>query len=196
TKLVINLSNGITDHLLLICMTICLMVFGFMVLRKNEKFKTMQSFAVLKLPFFGELIRKMYLARFSLAMALLTGAHIPVLQSLGLIKKMIPFYPIKLSLDSVEEDIMKGKSLHDSLGKFKIYDKRMLSLIKVGEEVNQLDVVFNRLKTQYMDDVDYQTSMISGVMEPLMIIFVGIFVGIILISMYLPIFKLSTSIGY
>ena len=72
----------------------------------------------------------------------------------------------------------------------------MVSLIKVGEEVNQLDIVFNRLKNQYMEEVDYQTSMASGILEPLMIVFVGIFVGIILISMYLPIFELSTSIGY
>jgi type IV pilus assembly protein PilC len=138
----------------------------------------------------------MYLARFSLAMALLTSAHIPVLQSLGLIKKMIPFYPIQSSLETIEEDIMKGKPFHESLSKFKIYDRRMVSLIKVGEEVNQLDIVFNRLKNQYMEEVDYQTSMASGILEPLMIVFVGIFVGIILISMYLPIFELSTSIGY
>jgi type IV pilus assembly protein PilC len=72
----------------------------------------------------------------------------------------------------------------------------MISLVKVGEEVNQLYSVFNRLKNQYMEEVDYQTSMISNILEPLMIIFVGIFVGIILVSMYLPIFKLSTSFGY
>ena len=74
--------------------------------------------------------------------------------------------------------------------------KKMISLVKVGEEVNQLYSVFNRLKNQYMEEVDYQTSMVSNILEPLMIIFVGIFVGFILVSMYLPIFKLSTSFGF
>ena len=82
------------------------------------------------------------------------------------------------------------------MSKFPIYDKRMVSLVKVGEEVNQLDTVFNRLKTQYMDDVDYQTGIVGSILEPLMIILIGLFVGVILIAMYLPIFKLSTSMGF
>ena len=96
----------------------------------------------------------------------------------------------------MEHDIMHGKTLHESMSKFSIYDRRMLSLVKVGEEVNQLDTVFNRLKTQYMDDVDYRTGMMGSILEPLMIILIGLFVGVILIAMYLPIFKLSTSIGF
>lgn len=196
TQLIINISNGIIDHFTIILLVIALLVFLYLMIRRSKNFNKIRSSIILRLPFFGELTRKMYLARFSLAMALLTSAHIPVLQSLGLIKKMIQFYPIQSSLETIEEEIMKGKPFHESLSKFKIYDRRMVSLIKVGEEVNQLDIVFNRLKNQYMEEVDYQTSMASGILEPLMIVFVGIFVGIILISMYLPIFELSTSIGY
>lgn len=196
TQVVINISHAISDHLIGIIIGLAAIIILFMFLQKNEKFERIKTTILLHIPFFGELLRKMYLARFSLAMSLLSSAHIPVLQALGLTKKMISFYPIRVSLEIVEEEIMKGKNLYESLRQFKIYDKRMISLIKVGEEVNQLDKVFERLKVQYMEDVDYQTSMASGIMEPLMIIIVGVFVGAILISMYLPIFKLSTSIGY
>lgn len=196
TQVVINISHAISDHLIAIIIGLAAIIILFMFLQKNEKFEKNKTTILLHIPFFGELLRKMYLARFSLAMSLLSSAHIPVLQALGLTKKMISFYPIRVSLEIVEEEIMKGKNLYESLRQFKIYDKRMISLIKVGEEVNQLDKVFERLKVQYMEDVDYQTSMASGIMEPLMIIIVGVFVGAILISMYLPIFKLSTSIGY
>ena len=196
TQIVINISHGISDHILEILIGIATIIVLFVLFQHNEKYEKVKSTVLLHIPFFGELLKKMYLARFSLAMSLLSSAHIPVLQSLGLIKKMITFYPIKISLDIVEEDIMKGKSLHESLKQFKIYDNRMVSLIKVGEEVNQLDKVFDRLKTQYMEDVDYQTNMASSIIEPLMIVIVGLFVGVILISMYLPIFKLSTSFGY
>lgn len=196
TQIVINISHGISNHIFEILIGIATLILLFILFQRNEKYEKIKSAVLLHIPFFGELLRKMYLARFSLAMSLLSSAHIPVLQSLGLIKKMIPFYPIKMSLDIVEEEIMKGKSLHESLKQFKIYDNRMVSLIKVGEEVNQLDKVFDRLKTQYMEDVDYQTNMASSIIEPLMIVIVGLFVGVILISMYLPIFKLSTSFGY
>ncbi len=196
TKMVINISNFISGNMVLLVLILLLIAFGIYYLRKNEKFRQMQSLWLLHIPFFGELSRKMYLARFCLAMALLTGAHTPLLHALGLVKKMITFYPLQKSIDTIEHDIMHGKTLHESMSKFSIYDRRMLSLVKVGEEVNQLDTVFNRLKTQYMDDVDYRTGMMGSILEPLMIILIGLFVGVILIAMYLPIFKLSTSIGF
>lgn len=196
TQLIINISNAITDNIEIIILIITSIIIGYIAFKNNIKFAKIEAKFILNLPFFGELTRKMYLARFSLAMALLTSAHIPILQSIRLLKKMIEFYPIKISLEVIEKDMMKGKSFHESLSQFNIYDKKMISLVKVGEEVNQLYSVFNRLKNQYMEEVDYQTSMISNILEPLMIIFVGIFVGIILVSMYLPIFKLSTSFGY
>lgn len=196
TQLIINISNAITDNIEIIILIIASIIIGYIAFKNNIKFAKIEAKFILNLPFFGELTRKMYLARFSLAMALLTSAHIPILQSIRLLKKMIEFYPIKISLEVIEKDMMKGKSFHESLSQFNIYDKKMISLVKVGEEVNQLYSVFNRLKNQYMEEVDYQTSMISNILEPLMIIFVGIFVGIILVSMYLPIFKLSTSFGY
>lgn len=196
TQIVINISEILIHNIGIITVFLSTLVVAYFIVRENKKFERIKSNIILHIPFVGELVRKIYLARFSLAMSLLTSAHIPMLQALGLIKKMITFYPIQASIDIVEQDIMKGISLHESMAKFKIYDKRMLSLLKVAEEVNQLDVVFNRLKNQYMEDVDYQTSMANGIIEPLMIIVVGIFVGVILVSMYLPIFKLSTSFGY
>ncbi len=71
----------------------------------------------------------------------------------------------------------------------------MLSLIKVAEEVNQLDVIFGKLAKQYGDEVEHQTSLIGSLIEPVMIIFLGLLVAVILIAMYLPLFQLSSSVG-
>ncbi len=196
TQVVINISDTLIHNSWAIIGIVGAMVVLYLLARRHKHFNRVKSGILLRIPFWGELVRKMYLSRFALAMSLLTSAHIPMLQALELVRKMITFYPIQASLAKAEQDITKGKSLHESLSQFKIFDKRMLSLLKVGEEVNQLDIVFNRLKKQYMEDVDYQTSMANGIIEPLMIIVVGVFVGIILVSMYLPIFKLSTSFGY
>ncbi|MCR5496797.1 MAG: type II secretion system F family protein [Paludibacteraceae bacterium] len=196
TQVVINISDTLIHNSWAILSIVGGVVILFLLAKRHKQFDRLKSGFLLRIPFWGELVRKMYLSRFALAMSLLTSAHIPMLQALELVRKMITFYPIQSSLAKAEQDITKGKSLHESLSQFKIYDKRMLSLLKVGEEVNQLDIVFNRLKKQYMEDVDYQTSMANGIIEPLMIIVVGVFVGIILVSMYLPIFKLSTSFGY
>lgn len=106
------------------------------------------------------------------------------------------YYPIKRSLDTIEADIMHGHSLHASMQNFPVYDKKIISLVKVGEEVNQLEKSFHTLKEQYLVEVDHKTALLSSVIEPVLIVFIGGFVATILISMYLPIFQMSASFGY
>lgn len=106
---------------------------------------------------------------------------------------MIGFYPISNSLELVEKDILLGMRLHEGLAKFSIYDKKFLALIKVGEEVNKLDKFFGKLSDQYSQEVQFKTQTLSTVIEPVMIIIIGLIVGTILIAMYLPLFQVSTN---
>jgi type IV pilus assembly protein PilC len=126
-------------------------------------------------------------------MRLLISARLPLLRAIALIRQMIDFYPIESSLQQVEDDIMKGKTLHQSLEQFKIYPSKMIQLVKVGEETNQLDYFFGKISEQYVEEVEYKTTALSSAMEPLIIIFLGLVVGVILISMYLPLFQMSNS---
>jgi len=195
TKLVIRISRGFSTYFFIFLVMTILFILLVRFIRNKQWYRRIISNLLLHIPVFGKLIRKVHLSRFCLAMELLMSSHTPLLQAVHLIKKMISFYPISHSLDNIQEDILHGKSLHESMSNFKIYDRRMISLIKVAEEVNQLDKVFERLKDQYNSEIEYQTGIISTIMEPLMIIFIGIFVGIILISMYLPMFQLSSGFG-
>jgi type IV pilus assembly protein PilC len=70
----------------------------------------------------------------------------------------------------------------------------MIALVKVGEEVNQMGLIFEKLSNQFSDEVEHETKVLGSLIEPALIIFLGLFVAIILISMYLPLFQLSTSI--
>jgi type IV pilus assembly protein PilC len=70
----------------------------------------------------------------------------------------------------------------------------MISLIKVGEEVNQLDLFFNKVSTQYSGEVEYRTNLLSKFLEPMIIVVLGLVVGVILIAMYLPLFKLGQTV--
>lgn len=196
TKHVIKAADGFTGYMLIITLIVISWILLSQTVKKKLWYRRIVSGLLMKMPVFGKLINKIYLSRFCLSMELLMSSRTPLLSSIQLIKKMITFYPIQFALDEVENDILLGKQLHQSLGKFKIFDKRMISLIKVAEEVNQLDKVFSRLKDQYSTEIEYQTGIISTVMEPLMIIFIGSFVGLILISMYLPMFQLSTGMGF
>src|SRR5690606_6050472 len=146
--------------------------------KKNDS-RRILSAVVLKLPLFGNMVRKIYLGRFCNSMALLMAAKIPLIRAIQLSKQMVGFYPIEVSLQKIEEGILLGKSLNSTLTQFKIYDSKMIALIKVGEEVNELSAFFEKISKQYNDDVEYQSAMLSSIMEPFIIIFLGLFVGVI-----------------
>jgi type IV pilus assembly protein PilC len=154
-----------------------------------------KAIAISKIPVIGTVVSGIFLARFCSSMALLMSAKVPLLQAIQLVRQMISYYPIKSSLGIIEKGILQGDSLNNCLSQFKVYDSRMIVLIKVGEEVNQLDVFFGKLADKYSEDVDHKTGLLSTFLEPIIIIFLGIIVGFILIAMYLPMFQLSTSIG-
>jgi type IV pilus assembly protein PilC len=162
--------------------------------RKETWLRNISSKILLRVPVLGRIFRKIYLARFCHSMNLLISAHTQLTTAIELIKKMIGFYPIESNLEQVKHDLMNGISLHQSLSKFSVFDKRMISLIKVGEEVNELEKIFKRLSDNYSSEVEYETKLLSSLVEPAIILILGFFVGVILIAMYLPLFKLGTSI--
>ena len=108
---------------------------------------------------------------------------------------MIGFYPFEKAMVKIKDGIMRGDFLYESLLQFSFFDTRLTSLVKVAEEVNKLDTVFSELSNQYSDEIEYRVSIMSSILEPLLIVFVGLLVGVILIAMYLPMFQLSTGIG-
>lgn len=163
--------------------------------KKKETYRNITSKMVLKAPFFGGLIRKIYISRFCQSLSLLLAAKTPLVVSLELTQKMIDFYPIEFSLEQVKSDIMKGSALGDSLSKFSVYDHKLVSMVRVAEQINKLDDMFERLTEQYNEEIEHQTKMIGVVLEPLIIMIIGVIVGVIMIAMYSPMFDLSKIIG-
>jgi len=196
TRTIINLSHNFTSILITLFFVTIILIITAHFMRKNRTYQSICASMILKIPVFGTIIKKIYLARVTLFLELLISAKTPLITSIQLLRNVISFYPIRNSLEIIEKDVLLGGTLSESMGKFTVYDDRMVALIKVGEEVNRLDDIFKILKDQYNLDINYRTSMISSVMEPLLIIFIGLIVGVILISMYLPMFQISSSFSY
>lgn len=164
-------------------------------IKKKVWYQKLISKVTLKLPLVGEFVRKVKIAQFTQAITLLTGAKVPLLNGLQLTKSMITFYPLQMALEKIEYDILQGKSLHQSMDDYKIFDKKMVSLIKVADETNQNETIFKRLTDQYNEEIEYQSKMIASTLEPFIILILGAIVATILIAMYLPMFTLSTVIA-
>lgn len=195
TKVIVKLSTltktfGIYGLLLL-----GLLFFAGRIFKDNKQYRKTLHHFVLKIPVFGTFITKVYLAQFTQAVALLTTSKVPLLNSIQMVKMMIRFVPLQEALDKVENSILKGNSLSASLKENPLFDNRIISLVKVAEETNQTEYVFKQLSEQYNQEVVQQSKTMTTVLEPLMILFVGVLVAVLLVAMYLPMFQLSSAIG-
>ncbi|PWS28867.1 type II secretion system F family protein [Pedobacter yonginense] len=193
TGLIVSFSEWLDRYIYLLLFLLIGMVVSYFFSRSRPWFKKYSALALLKIPLVGEIVSKIYLARFANTMRLLTGTSTPLLQSLGMVRQMIGFYPIEQALVLAEQDILLGSSLSATLAKHAFYPVKFIQMIRIAEEVNRLEYFFAQLSDQYTEEVEYKTTAISGLLEPLIIIFLGLAVGVILIAMYLPMFQMSNS---
>ena len=195
TKLIIKVSEFMQSYGLMLLFIIIAIIASQSFLNKKKRFKELKDKLILKVPFIGNFVKTVYLSQFTQAVSLLTASKVPVVNSIQLVKQMINFYPLQHALEIVEQHILKGESLSESLRQHKLFDDKMIALVKVAEETNQTEFIFDRLNMQYNTKVQQQSKMLSTIMEPFIILIVGILVGVILIAMYLPMFKLSSVMG-
>lgn len=195
TKIIVKLSGFVVNNGWIVLILIVLMTILFKVVSKKEWYYRFIGDLQIRIPVMGNYIKKIYLIQFAQAMALLTNARIPVVSGIALVREMIRFYPLEKTLVTVEKDIVQGKKLFESFAEHSFYDKKLIALLKVAEETNQTEYIFQKLYDQYRMEIKYQGQIISKILNFLLTLFVGLIVGVILIAMYLPMFKLSSVIG-
>lgn len=195
TQSVISVSEFFNKNIIFVILFIVGLVALIVNVRKKEWYRKYYSIILLKIPIAGELTRKIYAARFCHAMSLLISAHVPMIRAIDLVEKMIGFYPFEQVMKEIKKNIIKGEFLYETLQKYDFFDRKLVALVKVAEEVNKMEVVFNDLSHQYNEEIEGRIAVMSSLLEPILIIIVGFLVGVILIAMYLPLFQLSTSFG-
>lgn len=191
TKKVIYISNHFNSVSIVVVVLIASLLIAHNVFKEKHQYRETLSNIVLRMPFLGALIKKIYITRFSQSLSLLLSAKTPLVNALELVQKMISFYPIEQSLTQVKQDVTKGELFSKALEKHWIYDHKLVSLVSVAEHTNTLDDMFERLAKQYDEETQHQTKMIGVIMEPLIILIIGLVVGTVLIAMYSPMFDLS-----
>ncbi|MDY8138467.1 type II secretion system F family protein [Aquimarina sp. 2201CG5-10] len=195
TKNIIVLSERFPTIFVVLVVTIISIILLVKFYGQNPTFRSYKSKFILKIPFFGKLVKMVYLARYCQFLDLLLTSKTSLTESLDMVKKMIGFYPIESSIDPIRNDIIKGVPFAAAMKKHKIYEYKLISMVEVAEEINELDTMFSRLADEYDEEVEHKTKMIGVVLEPLIIIIIGLIVGLIMIAMYAPMFDLSKIIN-
>ncbi|PRP65881.1 type II secretion system F family protein [Nonlabens agnitus] len=195
TNFIIEVSEIVGAYGFWILVLLVGLLFFNKFLLKQVWYKKFMHNALLRIPYIGALIKTIYLSQFTQAFSLLTIAKVPFVNSINLVKKMIDFHPLKEALDAIEKEVMRGTSISKSMSSHKIFSSKMIAMVGVAEETNQNEYVFKKLNEQFNVEVEHKSKLLSTVLEPVIIVIIGLIVGVILISMYLPMFQLSSVLG-
>jgi len=177
-------------------LTLITSFFGFRYLTsKNEKIKYLWHKQVLKLPVFGDMILKSMLARISLIMGNLSAAGVNLLESLEIAKSVSNNVVVLEALENVKKGVFSGDTLTKLFLKDPLFPPTFSQLISVGEQTGQLDEMFGSVAKYYESEFDTVVDNLSSLIEPIMIVFMGLMIGGLMIAMYSPIFNVGALIG-
>jgi len=180
-------------------LTLILIVSFVLVLRyligKNYKIRKAWHAFVLKIPVFGNLIQKSILARISLVLGNLNQAGVDILESIDIAKSVTTNTIVIEALENIKKGVFSGKTLTELFTKEKIFPSTFSQLISVGEQTGSLDSMFGSVAGYYEEEFDTAVSNLSSLIEPIMIVFMGLTIGGLMIAMYSPIFNVGAIIG-
>jgi type IV pilus assembly protein PilC len=162
---------------------------------KNYKIRKAWHIFVLKIPVFGNLIQKSILARISLVLGNLNQAGVDILESIDIAKSVTTNTIMIEALENIKKGVFSGKTLTELFGKEKIFPSTFTQLISVGEQTGSLDAMFGSVAGYYEEEFDTAVSNLSSLIEPIMIVFMGLTIGGLMIAMYSPIFNVGAIIG-
>ena len=175
---------------------IILFVVGFkFLLNKNYNVKKVWHQMVLKLPIFGNLINKSILAKVSLVLGNLNQAGVDLIESIDIAKSVTDNVVVIEALENIKKGVFSGETLTDLFNKEKIFPATFSQLISVGEQTGSLDEMFGSVAIYYEEEFDVAVANLASLIEPIMIVFMGITIGGLMLAMYAPIFNVGAIIG-
>lgn len=196
TQFVINISSFIENNIGILFGVVVLLTILISYLRKQEKVKRQFDYFLLKVPFLNKFVQKAGLLRYLQLMLLLNRSYVPLMDSLSLIQKSTSFYPLNDVIDHLKTDLLKGKLISESMQKHDVFEPKLVALIRVGEEGNKLPMIYERLIDQYQEDITHLNKVLTTFIEPIIVLFLGVIVAVVLISMYMPLFDINSGANF
>ena len=191
TKIVIALSNFVGSIFgLLILVAIAGAIFGIKVWYGTPQGRFVLDTIILKLPVMGILMRKIAVARFTRTLGTLISSGVPILEGLDITARTAGNAVVEQALQRVRKSLEEGKSLTEPLKESEVFPGMVTQMIAVGEQTGAMDAMLQKIADFYEEEVDAAVKDLLTALEPIMIVFLGVVVGGVVISMYLPLFSL------
>lgn len=195
TQLVIDLSNFVVRNWFFIFGGAGSLLFFLVRFMKQERGKEVIHPMALKLPIFGDIIRKVAVARFTRTLGTMISSGVPILEALNICAKTSGNKVVEREVMRARISISEGKSMVEPLSDSVVFPPMVVSMIGVGEQTGALDAMLQKIADFYEDEVDNAVTAMKQMIEPIMILVLGVIIGGLVIAMYLPIFKMGSVVG-
>lgn len=190
TQMLVNLSNFVRGRWYIIIGTIVGIIYVYKFLNKTEKGKFFFDSLKLKLPIFGMLIKKMSLSKFARTFSTLVASGVPILQAMDIVADTAGNEVVAKAIREARSSIKEGESISKPLSKSPVFPPMVVQMISIGEETGALDTMLKKIADFYDEEVSAMVESLTSLLEPILMIFLGILIGGIVIALYLPMFSI------
>ena len=195
SQFMVNFSHLLTQRYYVLIVFVIAVVSGFLYVKRSSWGKPHWDAFKLRVPMkIGDVVQKVAIARWSRTFSALTSAGVPIIQAIEITGKTAGNIVIERAMEDVITSVKSGGTIADPLRKAPVFPAMVPHMIGVGEETGALDTMLSKIAEFYEDEVAAAVKALTSIMEPAMIIVVGSIVGVIVISMYLPLFNVYNSI--
>jgi type IV pilus assembly protein PilC len=195
TLFVIACSKFLQEYILLIAAAIFIAINATARFYKTTVGKVTLDRLLLTLPVFGDLLRKVAVARFCRTLGTMMASGVPILEALGICGRTSGNKVIELAIEKAAISISEGRTIAEPLTESKVFPQMVCQMISVGEATGALDTMLTKIADFYDDEVDAAVEALTAMMEPMIMAFLGVVVGGLVISMYMPIFEMASHVG-
>jgi type IV pilus assembly protein PilC len=195
TQMVVAASDFAKANIAYIIIGIAVFIFVFKRIGKTERGREIIDEWVLKLPVFGMLLRKVAVAKFTRTMGTMLSSGVAILEALEIVARTSGNKTIEKSIFSVRSGISEGRTMAEPLTESGVFPAMVCQMISVGESTGALDTMLGKIADFYDEEVDQAVENLTSLIEPFMLVFLGVTIGGLVIAMYLPIFKMASAIS-
>ena len=195
TLIVLMISKMIKKYVLIFIPAFVLLIYLFKKYYQTQKGRAVVDSLLLKLPVFGPLLKKIAVARFSRTLGTLVSSGVPILDGLTIVSRTSGNRTIETAILSARASIREGETIAEPLGRSGIFPPMVIQMIAVGESTGALDSMLSKIAEFYEEEVDVAVANLTSLLEPLLMIFLGVVIGGVVIAMYLPIFNMANAVG-
>ena len=195
TQIVVSLSNTVKSNFLYMIAFVAIVIFIFKKVYQTEKGEKKIDALVLNLPVFGDLVRKVSVAKFSRTLGTMLRSGVPILESLNVVARTSGNKVIETAVFRTADAISEGRPIAEPLEETGVFPSMVVQMINVGEAVGALDAMLEKIADFYDEEVDQAVENLTAMIEPFMMVFLGGMIGGLVVAMYLPIFKMGEVVG-